>query len=355
MILSVLDRHIGRTVLYSTLLVMAVLLALFTLFEFVDKIEELGQGGFGLFQVVKYLLLTLPRKIYELFPMAALLGTILGLSGLAMDSELVAMRAAGISLLRIVGSVAKIGGVFVLAAILVGEFAAPAAEKAAQQSRAEAMNIGIQQENASIWLKDGLTFINIGEVLPDLSILRLYLYQFDVHDQLRLQTYAEGARYEGGLWHLRDVSQSVIGEKNVSIRKQPEDQWNSSIDPEVLAVFAVKPEMLSAWNLYRYLRHLSRNGQETERYELALWYKLIAPFTTGVMVVLAIPFVFMTIRAGGMGFRLFVGIMLGLGFFVLNRAFGFASLLYNLPPSLGALVPTLLFFGLALYLLRRVA
>lgn len=355
MIVSILDRHIGRTVLYSTLLVMAVLLALFTLFEFVDKLDELGQGDFGLFQAMKYLVLTLPRKVYELFPMAALLGTILGLSSLAMDSELIAMRAGGVSLLRIVGSVAKIGGVFVLAAVIVGEIGAPAAERAAQRSRAEAMNIGIQQENASVWLKDGLAFINIGEVLPDLSVLRVYVYQFDAQDQLRLQTYAESARYENGRWHLSDISQSLIGEESVSIRKQQEEQWTSSIDPEVLAVFAVKPEMLSAWNLYRYVRHLSRNGQETERYELALWYKIIAPLTTGVMVILAIPFVFMTIRSGGMGFRLFGGIMLGLGFFVLNRAFGFASLLYNLPPFLGALVPTLLFFGLALYLLRRVA
>lgn len=355
MIVTILDRHIGRVVLYSTLLVFAVLLALFTLFEFVDKLDELGHGSFGLYQALKYLVLTLPRKIYELFPMAALLGTILGMSSLAMDSELIAMRAAGVSLLRIVGSVAKIGAVFVLAAVLIGEFGAPAAEKAATRSRAEAMNVGIQQENASIWLRDDLAFINIGEVLPDLSVLRLYIYQFDASDQLRLQTFAESARYEDGKWRLREVSQSLLDQDRVQIRSQSEEEWVSSIDPEVLAVFAVKPESLSAFNLYRYIRHLARNSQETERYRLALWYKLIAPLTTGVMVVLAIPFVFMSTRGGGLGSRLFVGIMLGLAFFVLNRAFGFAALLYNLPPFLGALAPTLLFFLLALYLLRRVA
>lgn len=355
MMFSILDRHIGRTILYSTSLVFMVLLALFTFFEFVDKLDEAGRAAGGFYDVMRYLVLTTPRKIYELFPMAALLGTTMGMSSLAIDSELIAMRAAGVSLLRIVGSVLKVGALFVLAAIFIGELVAPPAESQAQRARAESLRIGILQDNASIWLRDHLAFINIGEVLPDLSVLKINIYQFDEHARLRSQIYADSGKYEDGVWYLRGVSQSDIHEDKVAISRQDSQTWRSAIEPDMLSVFAVKPEGLSALNLFRYIRHLQRNNQETSRYKLAFWYKLISPLTTGVMVVLAIPFVFMPLRSAGMGYRLFLGIMLGLGFFVLSRGFGYVSLLYGVPPFLGAVLPALLFLLLAGYLLRRVA
>lgn len=352
---SLLDRHIGQTIMYSTLLVFAVLLALFTFFEFVDKLDDVGRANTGISDVLRYLLLTSPRKMYELFPMAALLGTTLGLSSLAVDSELIAMRAAGVSLLRIVGAVAKVGGVFVLVAVLIGELVAPITEDLAQRGRAEKLRIGIQQDNAGVWLRDDFAFINIGEVLPDLSVLKINIYQFDDKNALRVQTYADSGRFEDGKWRLRGVSQSVITDKKVSISQRETEEWISAIEPQTLGVFAVKPEGLSALNLSRYIRHLARNNQETARYKLALWYKLVSPLTTGVMVVLAIPFVFMPLRSSGMGFRLFIGIMLGLAFFVISRGFGYFSVLYGVPAVVGAVLPTVLFFLLALYLLRRVA
>lgn len=353
--MNVIDRYIGRAMLYSTLLVFAVLIGLFTFFEFIDKLDDVGRAAFGMWDVLSYLVLTLPKKAYELFPMAALLGTTMALSTLAVDSELIALRAAGVSLLRIVAAVAKTGLLFVLLAILIGEGIAPASEQLAQRNRAEAMRVGIQQDNNSIWLREGDNFVNIGEVLPDFSILRVNIYQFDQYNQLRNQVYAERAVYEGGRWRLQQVRQSQIAPDRIGVRNEAEQQWLSGVDPDVLGVFAVKPEGLSAWSLFRYIRHLSRNRQDTARYELALWYKLIAPLSTGVMVILAIPFVFTHPRSTGMGFRLFVGIMIGLAFFVLNRGFGFYSLLYGIPPLLGAILPTLAFFLLALFLLRRVA
>lgn len=353
--MNVIDRYIGRAMLYSTLLVFAVLIGLFTFFEFIDKLDDVGRAEFGMWDVLSYLVLTLPKKAYELFPMAALLGTTMALSTLAVDSELIALRAAGVSLLRIVAAVAKTGLLFVLLAVIIGEGVAPASEQLAQRNRAEAMRVGIQQDNNSIWLREGDSFVNIGEVLPDFSILRVNIYQFDQYNQLRNQVYAERAVYEGGRWRLQRVSQSRIAADRIGIRNEAEQQWLSGVDPDVLGVFAVKPESLSAWSLFRYIRHLSRNHQDTARYELALWYKLIAPLSTGVMVILAIPFVFTQPRSAGMGFRLFIGIMIGLAFFVLNRGFGFYSLLYGLPPVLGAILPTVAFFLLALFLLRRVA
>lgn len=355
MIVSILDRYIGRSMLYGVLLVFSVLLALFTFFDFVDKLGDLGRGNFGLSDVMRYLLLTLPKKVYDLFPMAALLGTTLGLSSLAVDSELTAMRAAGVSLLRIVGAVMKTGILLVIAVVVTGEVIAPVSENLAQRGRAEALRIGIQQKDFGVWLRDGSSFINIGEVLPDLSLLKIGIYQFDENNLLRTQTYAERGYYVDGKWQLMDVSQSSLSEDKIQIRRIPLQPWTSVVDPSVLSVFAVNPEGLSAWNLYRYIHHLKRNRQETSRYQLAFWYKVVSPFTTAVMLLLAIPFVFSNLRHAGMGFRLFIGILLGLGFYLFNRGFGYFSVLYGLPAVLGAILPTLLFFLAALYLLRRAA
>ncbi len=355
--ITLLDRHIGRTILYSTALVFGVLLALFTLFEFVEKVDDIGRGGAGLYDLVRYLVLTMPRKIYELFPMAALIGTTMGLSTLAVDSELIAMRAAGVSIMQIAGSVLKAAALLVAAAIFIGEVLAPQAEDHAQRSRAEALHVGILQDASGVWLRDGSAFINIGEVLPDLSVLHVSIYDFAADNVLRVQTYAESGKFDRDqhVWRLHAVSQSTIGSDKVDIVQQPEQIWRSAVEPSMLAVFAVQPEGLSAVNLFRYIQHLARNHQETGRYKLAFWYKLISPFTTAIMVILAVPFVFMPLRSAGMGSRLFIGILLGLGFFVVSRGVGYASVLYGLSPLLGAVLPSVLFLFVALYLLRSVA
>src|SRR6266852_679036 len=237
--MTILDRYIGRSLLSSTLLVFIVLLGLFTFFEFVDKLSDLGRAGFDLYQIMKYLVLTLPRKIYELFPMAALLGATMGLSSLAIGSELIAMRAGGVSLMRIVLSVMKMGIVFALVAVLIGEFVAPTSENLAQRGRAEALRVGILQEDLGVWLRDGTTFLSIGEVLPDLSVFRVNIYHIDDKNYLRTQTYADSGRYEDGKWRLRGVSQSQIAEGRIQTRYVPVDTWSSILDPGVLIVFTV--------------------------------------------------------------------------------------------------------------------
>ena len=204
-------------------------------------------------------------------------------------------------------------------------------------------------------MRDGGAFVHIGEVLPDLSLLRVTIYEFDEHANLRNHTYADSARYEQTNWRLADVRQSLIAENKVQGRKLASEQLNLALTPELLEVFAVKPEGLSAWHLFRYIQHLEQNKQVTSRYRLALWHKIMLPLSTGVMVILAIPFVFGQLRSGGLGARMMIGIVLGLAFYLMNRAFGYFGLLYGLPPVIGALLPPLLFFALALSMLRRVA
>lgn len=354
--MTILDRHIGRAILVSTLLVFGVLISLFTLLTFVEAVGDMGRGRFGLAEALTYVALSLPRDAYELFPMTALLGATLGLSTLAVGSELIVMRAAGVSLLRISGSVMKVGVLLIVIAVVVGEIIAPITEDLAQRGRASALQRSVAQRSESgLWLRDGRVFVHVGEVLPDLSLLYVTLYQFDDQARLRSHTYAHSARFQPPYWQLSDVRQSVIEDDRVQSRKLASEQLSSVLTPEILAVFAVKPEGLSAWHLYRYIQHLELNKQDTSRYRLALWHKIMLPLATGVMVFLAIPFVFGQLRSGGLGSRLLVGIVLGLAFYLVNRAFGYFGLLYGLPPALGALLPPALFFALALVMLRRVA
>lgn len=353
--MSILDRYIGRSILTSTLLVFAVLTALFTFIKFVDALGDLGKATFGLYEVVRYVVLSMPRQASELFPMTALLGTTLGLSSLAADSELIAMRAAGVSLARLVGSVVKVGVVLVVLAVIVGEVVAPVTEDMAERGRSSALQVSVrQQKDSGLWVRDGQMFVHLGEVLPDLSVLRVNIYAFDPSNHLRLQTSAQRGRYEHDAWRLEEVRQSRLDDGRVRVRQINADEWASELTPDMLKVFAVKPEGLSIWRLYRYIQHLEQNKQDTGRYDLAFWNKLMSPVAAAVMMVLAVPFVFSQMRSSGVGSRLLIGIMLGLAFYVISRGFGYFGLLYGVPPALGAVVPTLLFLGIAALMLRRV-
>mgnify|MGYP000226897725 CR=1 FL=1 len=352
-IVSLLDRYIGRRLIFGTLLVMGVLLALFMFVVVVDVLPDYGRGTFGLYELVRYVALSQPRKIYELFPVAVLVGVLLGLSTLAVSSELIAMRAAGVSRLRIVGAALKTGVVFVLAAIAIGEFVVPRAETLAQTGRAQALATGFQKGGAGVWLRDGAAFVNLVEVLPDLSLLGVSIFEFAPDAQLRTHTTARRAVYVGDGWRLENARQSKIDAEAVTVQDVTEFRWQATLTPDVVAVFAVRPEALSMQQLVHYIQHLRANGQETARYSLTLWQKLLMPFATAIMVLLATPFVFKPVRSGGLAQRIFVGILLGLAFVVVHRSLGYLAVIYGVAPFVAAAVPLLLFFALAVALLRR--
>jgi lipopolysaccharide export system permease protein len=353
MILTRLDRYIGRSLLTSITLVLSVMLAMTIFFVLVDALPDYGKGSFGAYEITRYVLLSQARQLYELFPMATLIGTLMALSALALNSELIAMRAAGVSVPRIMLAAMKTGLALILAVVLLGEFVVPTAENEAQLGRAQALATGLQQKGTGLWLRDGAVFVNIGEVLPDLSLLRLNIYQMDDQARLITQTSAQRAWYEAGAWRLEAVRESRIEKNRVRVRQLKDLTWLSVLTPEMVNVFSIRPEGLSMLQLARYIEHLRQNSQDTARFRLAFWQKLLLPFATAVMMLLAAPFVFRHFRSGGMSQRIFIGIMLGLTFVVLNRSFGYFGLIYGLPPVLGAAMPIVLFLLLALGLLRR--
>lgn len=354
--MAILERYLGRIILNQTMLVLLVLLGLFLFVNFIDQISDIGHGSYTLLEAAKYVVMTAPRTIYELFPMAALLGTILGLSVLANDSELIVMRSSGISIMQITRAVLKTGGLFVLFAILIGEVVSPWTETHAERNRAEALQENIQQQTSfGLWMRDSTTYVNVGEVLPDLSLLRIKVFEFDQNKKLRSLVIAKEGRYENGEWLMEGITQTTIGlDDRAAAQNLDSAFWNTDVTPEILTAFLIQPEQLSIWQLKDYIHHLSENSQKTNSYELAFWNKIVLPLSTAVMVILAIPFVFGNLRMGNLGKSLFQGIMLGLGFYAANKGFGYVVLAYDMPPLVGATLPVIVFLSVAIFFLRRV-
>lgn len=352
--LTILDRHIGRAMLVGIGLVFAVFAVLFIFIVLVDALPDYGRGSFGALELVRYVVLSQPRKLYEIFPVTVLIGTLLGLSTLALNSELVAMRAAGVSKARIVGATLKTGSVLVVLAILAGEYVVPAAETQAQTGRAQALSMSFRQGDTGLWLRDGASFVNIGEVLPDLSLLHVNIYDVAVDFTLHRHTFAARAVYRGDAWRLEKVRASDIGLERIATDAQPAVGWRTEITPSVVAVFSTRPEALSIAQLRAYIRHLRSNNQDVRRYVLVFWQKCFMPLATALMILLAAPFVLRPARGGGMAQRIFTGVALGLVFVVVNRSLGYLALIYGVPPLIAAVAPLLLFLGLAMGLMRRI-
>lgn len=351
---SIVDRYIARTVFTSTAFVFAVFIGLFSVVLFLDAVKDLGHGNFNGFTLVAYVLLSLPGRIYEIFPAATLVGTITGLSMLALNSELTALRAGGASLARIVFSVLKAGAVLVVVGVFIGELVMPTTTDVAERGRAEALGSAVHQQAYGIWLRDANEYIRIGEVLPDLSVLNIEIYQFDGQGRLRGQIVGERARYRDGHWRLEGVSLTGIGDAAVGSAQMDSYLWQPEFTDDLLSAFTIRPNVMPVWRLYQYVRHLRRNQQETAQYELAFWKKVVLPVSTAVMILLAIPFVFGRIRSGGIGQRVFVGVMLGMVYSLFDIGLGQFGLVYGVTPFLSAILPVILFLVLAIVLLRRV-
>ncbi|MCY3768781.1 MAG: LPS export ABC transporter permease LptG [Gammaproteobacteria bacterium] len=354
--MHILDRYLGRIILQYTLISMVTLLGLFTFATFIDQLGDLGRGDYDIYAVIRYVLLVIPGTIYDLFPMTALLGTIIGLSILANDSELIVMRASGVSMLQITSAALKMGGLFIIAAILVGELVAPYTETRAQREKTEALQKNPEQQTLfGFWLRDRQTYINIGEIFPDLTLSNLKLFELDPANKLRALISAESGKFEEDHWRIDNIQQTVIrpGGETETV-SSPSVKWRTSVTPQTLSVLLIQPEQLSFLQLVRYISHLHDNNQKTAPYELAFWNKIMLPLSTAVMVILAIPFVFANIRSGTLGQSLFFGIMLGIGFYVANKSIGYLVLAYELSPMLGATLPVVGFLVLAMVMMRQI-
>ncbi len=307
--LNTLERYFGRQIYGAVAFVLVGFLALFAFFDLIHELGDLGNGEYHLQQIFLFVLLSAPAHAYELFPIVVLIGTLYVLAHLASNSEYSVMRGSGLSPARAGLTLVKIGSAFVIGTFVLGEWVAPRAEEAAQKVRLRAMSSLIGDDLSSgLWFKDDRAFINVREARQAQRLEGVKIYEFDSSYRLSAT------------------------------------EWRSAVTPEMLDALIIKPERMSAWSLYKYTQHLAGNRQKTERYEIALWKKLFYPIATLVMMALALPFAYMQARAGMVGVKVFLGIMLGIFFHMLNSLFSHIGLLQNWPPFAAAAVPSTAFF-----------
>jgi lipopolysaccharide export system permease protein len=348
-----LEKYFARQIWGAVAFVMAGFLALFAFFDLIRELADLGNGDYQLRQVFTFVFLSLPAHAYELFPVVVLIGTLYILAHLASNSEYTVMRGSGLSPARAGLTLGKIAIPFVVLTFVLGEWLAPNAEEQAQKIKLRAMSSLIGQDlQSGLWFKDEGSFINVREARQANVLEGVRIFEFDASYRLNLMTAAQRGEYRGrGVWNLVDVTRTQFTPDGPRTTKVAEVQWQSAVSPDMLDALIVKPERMSAWALHKYTQHLAGNRQKTERYEIAMWKKVLYPGATLVMMALALPFAYMQARAGMVGVKVFLGIMLGIFFHMLNSLFSHIGLLQNWPPFAAAALPSAGFLMSAMLLM----
>ena len=345
-----LERYLGRQIYGAVGFILFAFLSLFAFFDLIKELTDLDKGEYKLREVFVFVSLTIPAHAYELFPVAVLIGTLYVLSHLASNSEYTVMRGSGLSPARAALMLLKIGLAFVVVTFLIGEWLAPLAEETAQKTKLRALSSMIGQDlQSGLWFKDEGSFINVREARQASQLTGIRIFAFDANYRLKHITSAQRADYQGaGVWGLSGVATTTFGTEGPTTTRAERTQWRSAVTPDLLDALIVQPNRMSAWALHKYIQHLAGNKQKTEQYEIALWKKLFYPLATLVMMALALPFAYMHARAGMVGVKVFLGIMLGTFFHMLNNLFSHIGLLQHWPPFASAVVPSTAFLMAAL-------
>lgn len=348
-----LDRYIGTSVFFAILAVLGIIVGLALLFAYIDELGDIS-ASYGLLDAGAWVLLTIPRRIYEMLPMAALIGCLIGLGNLASSSELTIMRAAGVSIRRIVWAVMKPMLVIMLAGVLIGEYLAPWSENLAQANRAMAQGGGeAQSSKRGLWHRQGDEFIHINAVQPNGVLLGVTRYQFDAQRNLLSASFARRALFQSDHWQLEDVVTTQLQEQSTAVVNSPSQRWDVQLNPQLLGTVVLEPEALSVTGLWRYIHYLADQGLANGRYWLAFWTKILQPLVTAALVLMAISFIFGPLRSVTLGQRVFTGVLVGFVFKIGQDLLGPSSLVFGFPPLLAVLIPAAICALAGLVMLRR--
>ena len=348
-----LDRYLASTVITGGLAGLLVIVCLSFVFEFIDKADAIGAGDYGFAEALLAVALSMVQRAYEAFPMATLVGALATLGGLAARSELTVMRAAGLSVARIARPVLVAGVLLALLAAAIGEWVAPPATRLAQAVQAEASSDALGSAGDGLWARDGDWLLRIERVPATERLAGVSAYQLSAHRLERIVT-APAARFIDGAWQLEAARVTHFQPGRVRVKPSASVRLGGELRPAMLDVVVVDAGSLAAGELWRYIGYLQANDLDADRYRLAFWVKVATPLATVVMLLLTVPLVFAAKRHTAVGHRVFLGVLVGLAFFLLNRFLGNAGLIYGLPAPVSALAPTVLFGLIALAALRRV-
>ncbi len=352
---AILTRYVIRAVVAGAVMVLAVLVALDLLFSLFDELDEVGQGDYGFATAMLYLVLTVPERIYELFPAAVAIGGVFGLGTLAANAELTVMRAAGISTARIVSMVMAGGVLLMVAIVIIGEGIAPTVQQRAERLKGAAIAGQSQMRGGGgFWVRDAQRYIHVGAILPGGTLRDVTVYEFSDR-RLQRALRADTAQFQGGRWRVQGIEATRLTDGELRTERIASAQWERLVRPELFQLLAVSPESLSIWRLGRYVDYLLANELDAGRFQLAFWKKIATPLATLVMLLLALPVVFGSLRHVGAGQRIFVGSLIGVGYYLLFELSAHIGIVYGVPAPIAALAPAALFALLGVVGLRRAA
>jgi len=356
--MKTIRRLVYREVAAAVLFVSVGFLALFFFFDFVEELPNLGKGAaaYRLTQALLYVALRIPNHLYELLPIAVLIGTIFVMARLAQSSEYTILRTSGLGPWRALRTLLVLGVVFTLLTFAMGDYVAPAADRTAQLLKARLEGrLSIGQTGA--WLKERQLYhsynVNVGGLTPEGHLTNVRIFEADSRGYLVSITHAASARFgDDGAWMLEQAERTEFGSgegpPRVERLRHPTLRWPTEITPEMVSVALLKPDRMSTIALFQYIRHLEANAQTSQRYEIEFWRKVFYPLSCLVMVVLALPFAYLHFRSGNITTYVFGGVLIGISFFLLNNVFGYIGNLRNWLPWLAAGAPGLIYTGLSL-------
>ena len=352
----VLDRYIAKAVISGFIVSAFVMLSIFVFVDFVSQLNHVGTGDYGALQAAVYVFLRLPQRLYELSPSILLLGGIMSLGALAANSEIIVLRASGISTMRITRSVLQTGFVIAILVALLGEYVVPTSTRTAKAFRAEAMEkkliVGGMND---IWARDGDRYVNVKQILPDHQLRHIHLYELNENHELNSITYAEKAQYQNNKWVLDNIKRSEISTAGVKTHFEKQTILERLILLELFSVLELESQDMSAAELLTYSQYLQDNGLDSDEYLLAFWIKIFTPLTCLAMLMIAMPIVFATTpRSGGVGQRIMLAVLIGIIYFVIDRSVNHLGLALEIMPVLSASLPLFMVMIVSLYFLRRV-
>ena len=378
--MKVLTRYVAKEVLIATLFVLVALVALIAFFDLVSQARNIG-NRYSISMALFLTMLKLPSRLYEVMPIAALLGAVYSMSRLASNSEFTIMRVAGLSPFRLAGMMTVPALILIAMTYCLGEWLTPAADMMRNDMDNILFNrkLSARGYSSGVWVKDNVKeqqnagqatvrFVNVHNLIAgEHSRTGAWrVFEFDKDGSLIRVLHAPEANYISGRgWHLKDAKVETLPKithdetpmvEKSSARKDVDLMLPSEMRPEILGVLTIKPERMGISDLWQYIAHLKETRQTSDRYQVALWSKVFYPLAIFVMLAVAMPFAYLNTRSGGVSIKIFAGLMIGISFYALNNIFSFLGVLNTWHPMVVAVVPTsvmLICAAVALWLLER--
>ena len=353
--MRILQNYLAHAVIAGTGLVLAVLVALSGIAQFVQQADNVGKGSFTALKAIEYVIAGMPQDALQLLPMAALIGALLGLGQLSAGNELTVIRVSGVSIWRMARSLLAGALVLALSALVLSELIAPNTQRFAMHLKSMAMNQRLTLvDTQGVWAKDGNIYVNVRQLDDAGRLSGVYLYAMDEAGRLTSAAVADRASHEAGGWRLEGLRETRLSDDRTETLAVPTRDWQSSLDPDLLDSFVVDYDSLSALSLARYSDYLSSNGLDSNDVDIYLWSRAALPIDIVLLVLLALGFAFGPLRATGTGQRVIVGVMIGVAFYTLSRALLHSGTVYDLHPLLTNFAPTLLLATVTVAALARV-